>query len=391
MINKNEEKSIEEALNRICSHKLFVNSPTNSSLLKYLVEKAIAKEEINEITIGSELYGIDYSENKSNSTVRSYMYKLRNKLADYYADAGAKESLLFEISKGQCNLSFLSPTEYHKSRGEKGNTVTIPIKYIKVVSGVLLLTILSFFLVKTIADKPNFVWASYFEANSDNLLVVSDQFVVGETFPDGKERAVLYHEVNNNNDFIKYSQQHPEKSIQLTDYTLMSKMAPYTVNALSKWFTENDSSFDLKLESKLSYDDARNHNILFVGQYKTMNLSKSLFLKDSKVFATFNDGFKYNNGSVAKVYNTRFGENQKVEYAMVSFNPLSNGKNALYFVSNNDIGVMATVRKFTDEKWLKEFAKQLPDESIHFNALFEVSGLQRTDVSCELVELEVLK
>ncbi|MBI9058511.1 MAG: hypothetical protein JEZ01_12175 [Labilibaculum sp.] len=391
MINKNEEKFIEEALNRICSHKLFVNSPTNSSLLKYLVEKAIAKEEINEITIGSELYGIDYSENKSNSTVRSYMYKLRSKLADYYKDAGANESLLFEISKGQCNLSFLSPTEYHKSRGEKGNTVTIPIKYLKILSGALLLVILSFILVKTIVDKPNFVWASYFESNSDNLLVVSDQFVVGETFPDGKERAVLYHEINNNNDFIKYSQQHPEKSVQLTDYTLMSKMAPYTVNVLSEWFAVNYSSFDLKLESKLSYDDARNHNILFVGQYKTMNLSKSLFLKDSKVFATFNDGFKYNNGSVAKVYNTRFGENQKVEYAMVSFNPLSNGKNALYFVSNNDIGVMATVRKFTDEKWLKEFAKQLPDESIHFNALFEVSGLQRTDVSCELVELEVLK
>ena len=76
---------------------------------------------------------------------------------------------------------------------------------------------------------------------------------------------------------------------------------------------------------------------------------------------------------------------------MVSYNPLSNGKNALYFVSNNDIGVMATVRNFTDEKWLKEFAKQFPDESKHFNALFEVSGLQRTDVSCKLVELEVLK
>ena len=391
MINKNEEKFIKEALDRICSHKLFVNSPTSSSLLKYLVEKAIAEEEINEITIGSELYGIDYSENKSNSTVRSYMYKLRNKLSDYYKDAGANESLLFEISKGQCNLSFLSPTEYHKSRGEKGDTVNIPIKYFKVVSGVLLLTILSFFLVKTIADKPNFIWESYFESNSENLLVVSDQFVVGESFSDGKERAVLYHEINNDNDFIKYSQQHPEKSLQLTDYTLMSKMAPYTVNALSKWFAVNNSSFDLKLESGLSYDDARNHNLLFVGQYKTMNLSKSLFLKDSKVFTTFDDGFKYKDGSAEKIYNTRFGDNQKVEYAMVSYAPLSNGKNALYFVSNNDIGVMATVRNFTDEKWLNEFFKQLPDESKHFNALFEVSGLQRTDVSCKLVELEVLK
>lgn len=391
MINKNEEKSITEALDRICSHKLFVNSSTSSTLLKYLVEKAIAQEEINEITIGIELYGIDYSENKSNSTVRSYMYKLRNKLADYYQEAGTNESLLFEISKGQCNLSFLSYSEYHKSNEIKSDSISIPIKYFKVAAGLLLLTILAFLFVKTIADQGNFVWESYFETNSENLLVVSDQFVVGENFPEGKERAVLYNEINNNNDFIKYSQQHPEKSLRLTDYTVISKMAPYTVNALSKWFTLNKSSFDLKLESKLNYDDVRNHNLLFVGQFKTMNLSKSLFLKDSKVFATFGDGFKYNNGGTEKVYNTRFGENEKVEYAMVSYNPLSNGKYALYFVSNNDIGVMATVRNFTDEKWMKDFTSKLPDESKHFNALFEVSGLQRTDVSCKLVELEVLK
>lgn len=391
MINKKEERFIKEALDKICSHKLFVNSPTNSNLLKYLVEKAIACEEINEITIGSELYGIDYSENKSNSTVRSYMYKLRIKLADYYKNTSTNESVLFEIRKGQCNLSFLSPAEYHKSRGEKGDTINIPIKYIKILSGILLLVILSFFLVKTIADKPNFIWESYFESNSENLLVVSDQFVVGERFPEGKERAVLYREINNDNDFIKYSKQHPEKSLQFTDYTLMSKMAPYTVHSLSSWFTKNKSSFDLELESKLSYDDVRNHNLLFVGQHKTMNLSESLFLKDSKVFAIFDDGFKYKNGNAEKIYNTRFGENQKVEYAMVSYAPLSNGKNVLYFVSNNDIGVMATVRNFTDKTYLKEFAKQLPDESKYFNALFEVSGLQRTDVSCLLVELEVLK
>lgn len=76
---------------------------------------------------------------------------------------------------------------------------------------------------------------------------------------------------------------------------------------------------------------------------------------------------------------------------MVSFYPLSNGKNALYFLLNNDIGVMATVQKFTNKKYLYEFSSQLPKGAKHFNALFKVSEMQRTDISCKLVELEVLK
>lgn len=60
-------------------------------------------------------------------------------------------------------------------------------------------------------------------------------------------------------------------------------------------------------------------------------------------------------------------------------------------MSNYDIGVMATLRNLTNKVWLKEFYKKLPSKKNNFNALFKVSGIHRTDVSCELLELEVIE
>ena len=391
MISTKKRKEINEALNRIKLHELFVRSSTYSRLLKYLVEKALAKEDLKEYTIGADLFGENYVNDKNDGTVRSKMYKLRKKLSKYYETDGKEEIVIFDIKKGQYNLSFLSANEYFKSKPGKTKTVTIPIKYIRLFFSVILLSLISFFVIKNIVSKPTFIWKNYFETNAQNLLIISDQFIVYEKMEDERMYGISYPEINNYNDFIKYSQKHPEKELKPTDYTLMSKMAPYTVNTLSKWFETNKYDFHLQLESKLKYEDIQNNNILFVGQYKTMNLSRSLFLQNSKVFTTYGDGFKFKNNSYEKVYNTKFGNNVNVEFAMVSFTTLNNGKNALYFVSNNDIGVMATVHKFTNKQWLAEFKKQLPKKSEHFNALFEVSGMQRNDVSCKLVELEVLK
>ncbi|MFI3248582.1 MAG: hypothetical protein R3Y39_05575 [Rikenellaceae bacterium] len=78
------------------------------------------------------------------------------------------------------------------------------------------------------------------------------------------------------------------------------------------------------------------------------------------------------------------------EYAIVSYVRLNSSTNALYFTSNHDIGTMATLNSFTDIDFLKEFYKQLPSTDSYFNALFRVEGIGRTDITCTLIELEIL-
>jgi len=58
-------------------------------------------------------------------------------------------------------------------------------------------------------------------------------------------------------------------------------------------FSNYNSNFALRLESTLTMDDIKNNNVVFIGQFKTMNISSALFLKDSHVFSIYKDGFIY--------------------------------------------------------------------------------------------------
>lgn len=378
---------IKASLKEISDHPLFANSVVYTRLLTYLVDKAIAGETIKEYTIGADLFGKNYLSDKNNGTVRSYMYKLRKKLASYYAEEEYKHNIIFEIKKGQYNLNFISKKEY--KRDKKEPIVSIPEKRLKQAVTVLLLLLVTIFVLNKYTKQTPVLWDAFFKNGANNLLILSDQYTLMETNAYGETHATMYRRINSDNDLFDFKAKNPDRKLDNTDFTLMSKMAPYATKRLDEWFLGNNSNFKLQLESKLSYDEIRDNNIIFVGQFKTMNTSRSLFLKNSKVFSIYDDGYKCTTENGEKIYNTEFSD-KKVEYAMVSFTSFHPHKKALYFVSNNDVGVLATLRNFTNNEFLKEFTRKLPTPETHFNALFKVVGIERTDLSCELVELEIV-
>lgn len=383
---------IDAALERILNHKLFSNSVVYERLLRYLVNKYGKEEALKEYTIGVDLFGKDYGEGQKEGTVRSYMYQLRKRMAGYYEDPNTEEVFRFEIKKGQYNLSIVEvePDEGLEQNEDKSSEQTRLRRF--GIGGLFVLALLSLVLVKSFkSENLGYFWSPFFDSDSVSEVVVSDQFIVLATNQYGEARSTIFKGINSMEEFVEYSDKHPDRQLRTTDYTMISKMAPFAVQRLTRWFFEYGRDFSLRLESQLNYDDVSEKHLIFVGQFKSMNFSKHLFLRNSKAFSTYFDGFMYTSSDGSqKEYNTVFGESEDVEYAMVSFDSFAPGKNALYFVSNNDIGVMAIVRNFTDSEWLSTFLEQLPAEPTHFNALFEVRGLQRNDVSCKLVELELV-
>ncbi|MBT9187582.1 hypothetical protein [Zobellia russellii] len=388
MISKPDPKTIEKALNNLCTHPIFINSLVYRQLIQYLVKKAIEKEDIKEYTIGADLFGKNYLNDKNDGTVRTHMYKLRKKLSAYYADKTVQNEIIFEIKKGQYNLDFISSKEYSKHK--KSSEFRIPVRFVKIFGLVLLLLSGLLCCVLYFIGQPPVLWQEFFKRDSNNLVVISDQYVMMHTNSYGEQHATMYSKINNDEDLFSYKKKYPNRNLNITDFTLVSKMAPYGIKNLDDWFFKWGSNFKLELESNLKLKDVKENNIVFIGQFKTMNLSKSLFLKDSNIFSTYEDGFKVKKEGQEKIYITKYDDNKKVEYALVSFTSLNQYHDALFFVSNNDIGVMATLQLFTDQKWLKELTAKLPEKRSRFNALFEVSGMQRTQMSCELLELEIM-
>ena len=102
---------------------------------------------------------------------------------------------------------------------------------------------------------------------------------------------------------------------------------------------------------------------------------KSVFLYNSQKFAT--NSYNFINKTTGKEYTDITENDINIEHVMVSYTKLSDtGRKALFFSSNHDVGVMATVRNFTNEDRLKEFYEAIPNNS-YFNALFKVRGIGR--------------
>lgn len=391
-----DKNKVDEALKRICEHKLFKRSYTNDRLLRFLVEQAYLGTDVKEQIIGLELFKKDYSPEKNDSKIRVTVYYLRKKLKAYYEGDGKKEELRFEIKKGQYNLSFINKDEIrHRIQHDENHMFTVQKKYVYLGVPVFVGLFLIFYFLLVHEVKPGFCWSNFFKKDSPNVCVVSDHFVYRTYTQERGNEFITNIDLRSYDSLLEYNEQHesPTRDMELqpAHFTSFSKMAPYSIHQLSTWFAKKRNQFSIIIESELRYEDYQNNNIIFIGQAKNMLVSESVFLRESKKFKFSDAKYKYVKDGVEMELNAEMPEGEIAkEYAIVSFVRLENGREAIFFVSQHDIGVMATVKNFTNEQWLKDFNRSLPKGTHHFNALFEVRGVKRNDVICNLVDIETL-
>jgi len=380
---------VKKYLDKVCSDPQFTKSPRYTQLLSFLVEQALASNDLKEHVIGSEIFGASYNPVKDDGKVRVYMYNLRKKLTEYYSLEGRNDAVVFMFEKGSYNLHFIEKGDLNVETNEKDHTTRLGIKGVIVASvlGIAFLSILSYQLFK---KKEFYCWDSFLSKKAVNTCLMANQLILTK---EGGLQGVLFtkKEINSVSDYAKYNKIHADDSLRLEDYSFFTRSIPYSLLDITRLFIKQGADLNLLPESEFRFEKAKSSNIIYIGQYKTMSLSKQLFLSNSKIFKAYYNHFVCVKNGKEITYNAIFKSDIRSEYAMVSFMPLSNDNKALYFVSNNDIGTMATVDKFTDMDFLKEFYKKLPSKDSYFNALFKVEGFERVDASCELVELEIVE
>lgn len=384
--NKFSSEEIESAFESIKSHKLFLKSALQERILRYLIDQALAENDVKEQTIGVELLDENYDQVQSNSKVRVYVYNLRKKLAEYYKTDGKDEKIRFSIEKGQYNLTFKEKA-FKDTSSKSFNSINIqlPLKPTLVFLGLMILALTVFIVQKN--NQTTYLWKPFFTKEKATLCIVADQYIVSDKL---QKCFSIYHQIYDDTSLNEFSEKNPELDLRQAWFTMTTKMAPFGIHYLDQWFGAFNRSFDLQLESETQFSDYSNGNVIYIGQSKTMNNSKSVFLKNSQVFKMDFDGFTYTNKDKVIHYTSKIRKIDYEEYTMVSFQRINNGNYTLFFVSNHDVGVLGTIKMFTSEDKLNAFYKNLPSETTEFNALYKVTGLERNDMNCELVQLEVL-
>lgn len=384
-----EKSLIEGHLEKIIKSKNFLKSQINIDLLKYLTHATLDNKPLKEYTISSELFNKD-----NDGAVRVYIHNLRKKLNEYYQTEGKDDKIIFSIPKGQYQLQFLEAEEKDlgltKSKTNSKNIVIGVLFFVFLIFVILLFL----FINRENNLERTAVWKPFFENTENDLIVLGDHLFFNDTVFTGNVGVVRDFNINSIEDFKKFADSTNDKSDNLTplNYTYLTVQASRLLMGILPYFDETKKP-ELKLASELVVNDLRNKNIIFSGSNNSLSTLKSFLTPKYFDFGKGNE-IKYYDSKTDSVYsflNSKRGGLLK-EYAIVIKVSTAYDRHLLAFTSINDAGNIATINYFTNPDSLQHFQQQLNlSAKDSFKALFEVTSLNRTDMSLKLKLAEKIK
>ncbi|AWW30214.1 helix-turn-helix domain-containing protein [Echinicola strongylocentroti] len=373
-----------EIIAQVTSSKTFSRAPSSCVLLRFLTEATIDGRDLKETTIGMELYGKSYEDEKSAAHIRVNVYHLRKKLEKYYQEEGADDQWQVRIKKGQYQVDFI------KSREDE--PATNRTKYGIALAGFILLLAVGFWLISRKSYTP--LWQAYFESGKGTTLFIGDFFGIMGTTATGEIGWNRDYNINNIEDYYRYLEEHPEKKgeINPANYPYVTGMAANGTMNISRLFHRQDKDFDILFSSQTTIKDITETNSIYIGPIKNGN-SFIDFFNDANPHASINHGmldFQDPERNIDTLVNLSVDDGQIYEHAVVSRYKGPNETEQFVFFSDHDIGVKATTEKFTDIEWLENDFKRLLNNSNYFTAIFLVKGKDRTSMELELLLWDVL-
>ncbi len=392
-------------IGKLVSSDVLRSSESLCRLLRYLADQSVDHPgaSIKEYQIAVDVFGrsTDFDP-RLDSTVRVQTSRLRSKLAEYYAGAGADDLMIIEIPKGSYSLvvhprAAVAPpkpaplTEAPEAAPvappERANSVVWALSF--VVAGLALALLYVTVLQKRAAAPARAevpaqlgaFWKSFIDGPEQPWVVFSNAEFVGRP-----ETGMRY-----------FDPKKDDRGRILDHYTGVGEVI--AVHELDRLFTSLHHAILVKRGRLLSMDDAKNHDLIFIG-----SPSENLTLRDIPntkefVFRVADSGPR--KGDLA-IFNLkpRPGE-QPVwhasakmpideDYALVALIPgITSSQWVMILAGTTTIGTQAAVeftcRSATVDALLKRIGRAANGEVLPFEAVLRVKISRGVPVASELV------
>jgi hypothetical protein len=256
-----------EQIERIVSSPVLQNSEALCTLLKFLARRSLEAPEVplKEHQIATVVFGrlLDFDP-RLDSTVRVQMSRLRAKLAEYYNNAGRDDSILVEIPKGSHGVTFrereappvpapapaVAPPPPVPALHNAWKWATLGLLAVVVLLGVLLGIRPSEpgQSAATRTDGPLYMfWRGFLQSSEEPLVVFSNAEFVGRP-----ETGLRY-----------YRPDQDASASVFDHYTGVGEVI--SIHELDQVFARLGRPVQLKRGRLLSWDDAKNRDVVFLG------------------------------------------------------------------------------------------------------------------------------
>lgn len=376
-------------IDKICNSRVFT-SPTDSRLLRYLVNSTLEGMVLKETVIAVEIFNRDPSYNPGDdSIVRSSIYNLRKKLKTYYLEEGKSDKIRISIPKGSYQVVFEDVKR--EALPGKSRILIQRITIFKVLI-ILLFIVSSLFIYLFFSQKDdmgvknkiseNYLWSGLISNDKPLLIVLGDYFMMERIQPgDSSHSLIRDSEVNTPEDFISYRDKNPEIRDQMKAFGMsyFGEEIPWGLMKIFEVFKGSPREINVKYSSELSPGDMRGNDIIFFGDFSTLLIMKS-FLSHTHYRFNLTPPAIYYSENYTDTTETIYIANPLVsdfqnDYAIVAKIKGYEGNTIMLFLSFSPFGKTEAVNKLTDVAFLNELKEISDDQPDYWDLLLKVSGL----------------
>lgn len=389
-----QSKVQEELIERIVQSSSFGRSQIYVDLLKYLVDSTEQGNVPKETTIGTQLFGSSAADDYDSAKVRVYVYNLRKKLKQYYQHEGKGEELILTIPKGSYKVELAK----RKSKNETTSTSKVGLLSIIPIVALLLSIVINVYFYhqkEKITDSftvlpENTYWADFLKSDKPTLVVIGDLFIYTEYDKiRGITRTIRGSGLNSEAEFDLYKKELKDTTRELgkLTYTYLIKNTTACIETLTRLFFSHHKSFQTQVVTRMDVKDLHDHNIIFIGMQKTAGMLNNYFL--SSKFTHFNEN-TYTYKDAESNINMSFSpegdpDAYHTDYGLVAKFPGPNNNTIFMFGGLWDTSVYEGLKNFTEPNKLMELEHQMAEKfgevPQYFEVLFEVSGIDRTELT----------
>ncbi|KAA3661239.1 MAG: hypothetical protein DWQ10_04985 [Calditrichaeota bacterium] len=398
--NTEKEAILEEILNS----PDFQRSQKYSDLLRYLFTAYLDGKLLKEIVIATDFFGKDARFNPSDDPiVRVYIGNLRKKIEHYYLTEGRSNEYKLDIPRGHYDIQ-ISKQEYVHPNSK----IILPV-YLSIIFLLFAVIIFLWFDRKDTSHSSNSValsnpvWEEFLNNSKPILVVLGDHFFMYKYRIDKKRSKayIRYADINSPQAYHDFILKHPElqNELQLLDFTYMRPSIAWSLSEILPVLQSSKNEITLKLASELLWSDMENHNVIFIGQFKTLYILEELLKSFEIEFETIPPALYILDENMEKKHSfiPELPDQGKYhqDYGVLVKVKGTGDNSILLLLGFDEVGVIGATKKVTSSDFVEtlnsDTLRVKPERPFYFRSVFKIQGFRRTDLESELLYFESIK
>ena len=396
-------------VDRIITSKSFGRSVTYANLLRYLVACSESGDPPKEVTIAAEILGKHDFDSSQSSLVRVHVYKLRKKLAAYYAREGAAETIRLRIPKGSYAITYeglaapasdqAPPTTPVAPAAPPPETpppapLPPPAPRQRIYPVLLLALVLGAVLTAGWygrTDRPPPLWADVFASPRPKQVLIGDLLMYEDTLA-AQSITLRNGGVNSREEFDRYrdTQGKAGSRYRLLSYGLVMRNSTLDVKYLTELFTAYGSDFEIATMSRFNPRELAGHALIVTGMLKTHGLFRTHFPQARLQLSGPNTLLLTQTDGSRRIFTASGDPDRRhIDYGLIRKTRGPNGTVVVVAGGLWDTASAQMVKTITQPTLLAELTAALETEfgtlPERFEVLYRVEGIDRMELRPELI------